>query len=88
MILPPLFIGLSWRRRWPAGIWIPVILLWPLLLVLMVPLLLATAIVALALGWLPAFVRCTGAAYRVLCESRGICIDVAEGCSRLSIRIY
>lgn len=88
MILPPLMVRLRWGRRWPPGIWIPLFLLWPLVLLLAVPILLLAAGVALSQGWFPRFLQGVAAAYRVVCESRGIRIDVGEGSSRLSIRMY
>lgn len=88
MILPPSLVRLSWHRRPLAGIWIPLFLLWPLVLLLLAPVFLIAGVVALAQGWLPRFLHGSGACYRLLCEVRGIRIDVAGRQSGLSIRIY
>lgn len=91
MRLPPLFVRLKigfegWRL---PGLWVPVVLLWPLLFAL---LFLAFVIGLAAMlvfepRGLGRFVRLSLGAYALLCESRGMRVDVADRSSVVLVTI-
>jgi hypothetical protein len=91
-MIPPAFMRLRLTNRnsgWPT-LWLPLFLLWPLLLVVFV-LASTAAIVLLALsgqGSAPAAFRACVGAYRVLCATRGSHVDVVGPNAQVLIAIY
>jgi hypothetical protein len=91
MTIPPLLLRVRLvapNHRWPT-LWLPVVLLWPLLLplvlVLVLPALLFLCIVApRSIG---AAFSVVFAAYALLCATRGTSIDVAGGPSAVFIAV-
>lgn len=91
MIIPPLLLRVRLvapRHRWPT-LWLPLFLLWPLLLplvlLLAVPALLLLCVVApRSIG---AWLSVVFAAYALLCATRGTSIDVNGGPSAVFIAV-
>ena len=91
-MIPPALLRLRLTKRdggWPT-LWLPVFLLWPLLLVLFV--LASTAVIVLLAitgqGSATAALRACGAVYRMLCATRGTHVDVVGPNAHVLIAIY
>lgn len=92
MTFPPSLLRLRVRtpeHAWPA-VWLPLFLIWPLLLVLFVPLALVVLVVAIVLDprqTLRAFAL-VGALFAVVCGLRGVHVDVAGRRNQLLISFH
>lgn len=80
MTFPPSLLRLRVRtpeHAWPT-LWLPLFLVWPLLVLLLVPLALVVLLVAIALdpGQTARAFKVVGALFAVVCGLRGMYIDV------------
>ena len=92
MMLPPALMRLrvrSPRARWPT-LWLPLFLLWPLLLLafaLLASFGVLALCIALQLSFARAFELCSST-YRLLCATRGTHVDVSGPERDLLISLY
>jgi hypothetical protein len=87
MKLPPTLARLDYGAR---RFWLPVFLLWPLVLLLFA-LTFFASVVALALTPKPTFLglgRFFSGLYQLICASRGTQIDVDASACRVSLTLY
>jgi len=91
MRILPLFARVQFQRessRWPA-LWLPIGLLWPIVLLLCVPLLvLGYAFAHLVRGYSSArYLELCACLYALLCAARGTQVDVRGPHAALSVSI-
>jgi hypothetical protein len=82
MTCPPLLVRVGFRR---GAFWIPLFLVWLLILVILLPLL---VLLLLAAPFMPRrwrFLPLAGGLWGVLCALRGLRVHVAEGRRRVSL---
>jgi hypothetical protein len=92
MKLPPSIVHVRVLpvRGWMPGLWLPLFLIWPIVLVLLLPLLLLGLCVALVVQarsvapWLALF----GGVYTLLCALRGTRVDVRGPSSQVFVSIF
>ncbi len=91
MMLPPLFMRLTLRfENWGLpSLWLPIVLLWPILFVLLffVFVIGLVAILILETRSIGRFTEFSLGVYRVLCESRGTSVDVVDGPTKVLVSI-
>jgi hypothetical protein len=92
MTFPPSLLRLRLRtpeHAWPT-LWLPVILLWPLLFLLLVPLALIALLVAIALDPRQTArpFELLGALFAVVCGLRGVRVDVVGRGSQVLISFH
>ncbi len=91
MILPPSILRLRIRGEGHRfGIWLPLILVWPVVLVLalaVAPLVLIAAAVAWPFGWGRPLLLVGPAIFRIFCSLRGLEIDVRDGPQTVYVHI-
>jgi hypothetical protein len=77
-------------RGWMPGLWLPLFVIWPLLLVLLLPLALLGLCLALVIQAraLPHWLALCSGVYTLLCELRGIRVDVRGSGSQVLISIF
>ncbi len=87
MKLPP---HLARLRYGSVTLWLPLLLLWPLVLVLIAPLLLMAGIFCLVapVFSLPELGRLCRGLYRILCELRGTVVSVDGPDVRIAFTLY
>lgn len=82
MILPPSILRLRIRGEGHRfGLWLPLILVWPIFLALalaLAPLVLVTAAVLWPMGWGRSLLLVGPAIVRIFCSLRGLEIDVQD----------
>ena len=80
MIFPPSILQLSiWRDGHRLGLWLPLVLVWPVFFVLallLAPLLLVTAAVLWPMGWGRPLLLTGPVIFRILCSLTGLEINV------------
>ena len=92
MMIPPALVRLRLRgpsRAWPT-LWLPLFLLWPLLLVLFL-LVAVCGVLALCIAAQVSVARAIElfvSAYRVLCATRGTHVDVVGERAQILIAVY
>ncbi len=92
MKLPPWFVRIRIQPShfWLPGLWLPVFLLWPLILILVLP----VFIIALVgvFFWeaksVPGVIQTFKGLYRILCETRGTRVDVDAQGAHVLIAIH
>ena len=90
MNAPPLIMGLHVKREGRMGIrlWLPLFLVYPLLVVLallLLPLLLIVALLLLPLGWSWAVIMVCPRLYGVICALRGLKVDIKKKDERIFV---
>jgi hypothetical protein len=91
MKLPPMFARIEFARtrsRWPA-LWLPIGLLWPIVIVLCAPLVVFGFVFAqLVRGYSSThFLQLCRVTYVLVCEARGTRVDVRGPATTISIAI-
>ena len=89
MIWPPSLLGISIRlEKRVFGLWLPLFLAWPLLViaaVVMLPLVLLLSLLLWPSGWGRTVLLTGPWFFRMFCALRGLVIDVKSGASRIYI---
>jgi hypothetical protein len=92
MSLPPSIVHVRVvpARGWMPGLWLPLFLIWPVVLVLLLPLFVLGLCLALVVQAraVPRLVAFFGGVYALLCELRGIRVDVRGAGSQVFISIF
>ena len=88
MTFPPSLLRLrvcTPEHAWPA-LWLPLFLVWPLLLLLLVPLALVGLLVAIVLDsrQIARAFELVGAVFAAICGLRGVDVDVVGGRAQVS----
>ena len=82
MIFPPSILQLSIRREGhPIGLWLPLVLIWPVFLVLalaIAPLVLVGAAVLWPIGWGRPLLLIGPAVFRIFCSLRGLELNLQD----------
>ncbi len=92
MTFPPTLLRLRVRtpeHAWPT-LWLPLVVIWPLLLLVLVPLALVVPLIAILLDprQIGRAFKLVGLLFAVLCGLRGVYIDVVGRGSQLLISFH
>jgi hypothetical protein len=87
----PMFVCVRVAQSWPRvpALWLPICLLWPIVLIIIAPFLVVGLLVALVVDArsVPQLMRLGGGIYSLLCETRGTHVDVWGHRSRVTVSI-
>jgi hypothetical protein len=91
MIRPPVWMRLQvYKKDRRTGLWLPLFLLWPVVLAVLLilsPLILIAVVVLWPFGWGEWVVRVLGAAGRIVCSLRGLRVDIQNRYQTLYISV-